>query len=133
METSMLRIVLAAIALAAPSLAQEAPDGRALYMGACAGCHGEDAIGDGPAAELLAVPVPDLSRLAAGNGGEFPRLAVIHVIDGRTGIRAHGGPMPVFGTLLTGQPGLEDGPQGTPVFADRRILALVDYLESIQQ
>ena len=32
-----------------------------------------------------------------------------------------------------GQPGIEDGPEGTPVFADRRILALVDYLESIQQ
>ena len=130
----MFRTILAAIALAAPATAQEATEaGGQLYMNACAGCHGADAIGDGPVAELLSLPVPDLTRLAANNDGEFPRLEVIHVIDGRTGIRAHGGPMPVFGTLLTGQPGIEDGPEGTPVFADRRILALVDYLESIQQ
>lgn len=129
----MLRIVLATVALATPGWAQETPDGQALYAGACAGCHGEEGIGDGPVAELLSVPVPDLTRLASRNDGEFPRLEVIHVIDGRTGIRAHGGPMPVFGTLLAGQPGIENAPDGSPVFADRRILALIDYLESIQQ
>ncbi len=129
----MLRIVLAALVLSAPAAAQDAPDGRQLYVNACAGCHGAEGIGDGPVAELLSLPVPDLTRLASRNDGEFPRLEVIHVIDGRTGIRAHGGPMPVFGALITGQPGIEDAPDGSPVFADRRILALTDYLESIQQ
>ncbi len=129
----MFRFALAAAIVAAPVVAQEAAPGRTLYMDACAGCHGAEAIGDGPAAELLSVPVPDLTRLAARNDGEFPRLKVIYIIDGRTGIRAHGGPMPVFGSLLSGQPGIEDADDGSPVFADRRILALVDYLESIQQ
>lgn len=128
----MLRMLIALAVSAAPAVAQEL-DGQQLYMGACAGCHGESATGDGPVAELLSVPVPDLTRLASRNGGDFPRLDVIYIIDGRTGIRAHGGPMPVFGALMTGQPGVEDAPDGTPVFADRRILALTDYLESIQQ
>lgn len=129
----MFRTVLTALVLAAPVAAQETGQGRELYLGACAGCHGQEGLGDGPVAELLSLPVPDLTRLAARNDGEFPRLEVIHVIDGRTGIRAHGGPMPVFGTLLSGQPGIEDAADGTPVFADRRILALADYLETIQQ
>ena len=129
----MLRVLLATIALSAPAWAQDAGEGRALYINACAGCHGAEGTGDGPVAELLSVPVADLTRLASRNDGAFPRLEVIHVIDGRTGVRAHGGPMPVFGSLLAGQPGLEDAPDGSPVFADRRILALTDYLESIQQ
>jgi mono/diheme cytochrome c family protein len=127
------RTVLAACLVATPLAAQEADLGERTYMGACAGCHGSEGIGDGPAAGLMSVPVPDLTRLAAGNDGAFPRLEVIHVIDGRTGIRAHGGPMPVFGALFSGQPGIEDAPDGSPVFADRRILALADYLESIQR
>lgn len=127
-----LALALAVVA-ATPAVAQEESAGRALYMNACAGCHGAEALGDGPVAELLSVPVPDLTRLATHNGGDFPRLKVIYIVDGRTGLRAHGGPMPVFGSLLTGQPGIEDAEDGSPVFADRRILALVDYLETIQQ
>ncbi len=129
----MWKMMLAASLVALPAAAQDEDTGREVYLNACAGCHGAEAIGDGPAAELLTVPVPDLTRLAARNGGEFPRLEVIYIIDGRTGLRAHGGPMPIFGSLMTGQPGIEDAPDGSPVFADRRILALVDYLESIQQ
>ena len=39
-------------------------DGEALYAELCAVCHGADGAGKGPAAEALAVMVPDLTLLA---------------------------------------------------------------------
>lgn len=106
--------------------------GEATFMNACAGCHGESAAGDGPMTEVLTVPVPDLTGLSARNGGEFPWLRVIHTIDGRMSPAAHGGPMPVFGNLFTGDPAVADAPDGTPVQVSARVLALVEYLQSIQ-
>jgi mono/diheme cytochrome c family protein len=127
-----LAFVLAALA-AAPLSAAEEPSGREIYLSACAGCHGADATGGGPVAELLSVTTPDLTRIAARSDKGFDRLRVIHTIDGRSGLRAHGGAMPVFGALFLGDPGVEDAPDGTPVMASRRVLALVDWLEEIQR
>lgn len=128
--------VAVAAALGSAACAQEAaPDlalGEATFMSSCAGCHGEAADGDGPMTEILTVPVPDLTRLSERNGGVFPWLRVIHVIDGTTGLRAHGGPMPVFGAIFEGDTAVADAPDGTPVIASRRILAVADYLASVQ-
>ena len=106
--------------------------GRETFAGACAACHGAEARGDGPMAELISIPVPHLTRIAARNGGSFPWLTVVHQIDGRSGLRGHGGPMPLFGALFSGDTAAADAPDGTPVITSARVLALTDWLASIQ-
>lgn len=119
---------------ATPVTAGSHVDGRTLYLERCATCHGEDADGRGPMAALLTVPVPGLTGLAAGNGGDFPLLDVIAVIDGRVRPEGHGGPapMPVFGPILGGGSAVVDGPDGTPVQTSGEALALARYLQAIQ-
>ncbi|WP_108258317.1 c-type cytochrome [Mangrovicoccus ximenensis] len=108
--------------------------GKQDYMQGCAGCHGESGLGQGPVADLLNVPVPDLTHLSAANGGEFPMLKVIHIIDGRTGMRAHGGPMPIWGAVFKAEAEGASGLYGGDEAVTRgRILSIAYYLESIQQ
>lgn len=64
--------------------------GAELFRVHCAGCHGADARGNGPAAEYIGVPVPNLTRLAANHGGEFPAERAFRVIDGQTDMAIHG-------------------------------------------
>lgn len=125
--------LLALVLAAAPAVAEDTDLGERTYLAACAGCHGDEGDGNGPMTEILTVPVSDLTGLAARNGGVFPWLEVVHVVDGRTGLRAHGGPMPVFGLILEGDTAIADAPDGTPVTASARVLAVVDYLEAIQR
>ena len=74
--------------------------GRNLFVSYCSQCHGFDATGVGPMAELLAIATPDLTTLAATNGGVFPTEAVAKKIDGRAPVLAHGGDMPLLGTFF---------------------------------
>jgi mono/diheme cytochrome c family protein len=131
---------LALLALApAAAMAQEgagptgAEAGRAAFMQACAGCHGGDAKGGGPTAQLLTVDVPDLTRIAARSDAGFDLARVIRLIDGRAGIAAHGGPMPLFGGLLTGPSAVVDGPDGSPVATTEPILAIARWLGTVQE
>jgi len=107
--------------------------GKAEYISACAACHGESGVGDGPLAELMTVPVPNLTTLAQANDGVFPMLDVIHVIDGRTGVRGHGYPMPVWGARFKGEVVEEMGEYGAEMVVRGRVLSIAYYLESIQQ
>ena len=113
--------------------AQDADLGKTTFMEACATCHGIDADGAGPMTDILTVPVPGLTDLTARNDGVFPWLRVVHVVDGRTGLRGHGGAMPLFGSLFKGDTSIADAPDGSPVLVSERVLAVVEYLESIQQ
>jgi mono/diheme cytochrome c family protein len=133
------RAPLAALALAAATAlrAAAAPGhadeiGRAEYVEACAACHGMDGKGEGPLAELMTVEVPDVTTLAAANDGTFPMQEVIMVIDGRTGIRGHGYPMPVWGTRFAAEAG-EIGAMGRELAVRGRVLSLALYLQSIQE
>src|SRR5687768_13209989 len=72
---------------------QEAPEtysGSQLYENFCASCHGPWGNGDGHVAPYLSVPVPDLTHIAARNGGEFPEQEMLRIIDGRSQRPAHG-------------------------------------------
>ena len=72
------------------------------YYRLCAVCHGEAARGDGPMSRMLKTPPPNLTLLAKNNGGHFPFLRVLEMIDGRNMIEVHGTrEMPVWGESLT--------------------------------
>ena len=106
--------------------------GKTEYMNACASCHGESGMGDGPLAELMTVPVPSLTTLSADNDGTFPMLDVIQFIDGRQGTRGHGYPMPIWGDRYR-----KPIPGEKPAMVEKRVRAqinaLIDYLKSIQK
>lgn len=122
-------VVVAAVALAVAGCRSAEPvppyDGRNLYLGFCASCHGAEGGGDGPVAPALSATLPDL-RTVAARSGRFPRDSLIALIDGRTQRAAHGTPdMPVWGWQFR----LAEESEAR---ADARIRALVDYLEEIQ-
>ncbi|MAB07585.1 MAG: 3-methyladenine DNA glycosylase [Rhodobacteraceae bacterium] len=130
------KTTMAAFAAVALSAAAGWADemGKQDFMAGCAGGHGESGMGQGPLAEMLTVEVPDLTHLSANNDGKFPMLDVIHVIDGRTGVRAHGDPMPVWGTIFKADAAGDSGLMGgAEALARGRILSIAYYLESIQQ
>lgn len=122
------------IAAPVPSLAQDAniQAGEREYMVACAGCHGETGMGDGPLAGLLEIHTPSLTTITERTGGgEFPFYNTLKLIDGRD-VRAHGGDMPIWGDRFEATATSQRGETGDMV-ARGRILSLVYYLESIQE
>lgn len=124
---------LATVFFAASASAAESNLGQELFEQHCATCHGIKAQGDGPLTADLLVTVPDLTGLSNRNDGEFPLLAVIHAIDGRSGVRGHGGPMPVYGGLFRTELQPLAGMYGAEVIIRGRILAIAEYLASIQR
>jgi len=106
--------------------------GEQEYNVACAGCHGESAMGDGPLAGLLSISTPSLTGLSSANGGVFPFDAILTTIDGRDGVRAHGSTMPIWGERFQASATSQRG-ETTEMVARGRILSLVYYLQSIQQ
>ena len=125
-------LVIAIARLAAPAAAQDVARGAELFAGHCAACHGATAQGDGPMAAVLAVRPPDLTALAAGEGGAFPMERVVRSIDGRTMILSHGGPMPLFGSILGGEPAVIDSADGTPVITKAAVLDIAAWLAARQ-
>jgi Cytochrome c len=109
----------------------ESLSGAELYGRLCASCHGVMARGDGPVAPLINIAVPDLTRIAARRGGEFPTEDVRRSIDGKWQRPAHGPrDMPVWGWVFydeTARQGAWD-----PARVDAMLNRLVDYLRSIQ-
>ncbi|WP_246594586.1 c-type cytochrome [Mameliella sediminis] len=133
---NMKRTVLtlaATLAVISTSAVAQDDAGRTEYMSACAGCHGETGMGDGPLAELLKVHTPNLTTLAKEKGdGAFPFEYVVWMVDGRKIIRAHGSTMPIWGERYQSTASSERG-ETADMVAKGRILSLVNYLESIQQ
>ena len=83
---SKAKLLAVLILSSSPALADVA--GEREYNVACAGCHGESAMGDGPLAGLLNIATPSLLSLTQGNDGSFPFEALLTTIDGRDGVRA---------------------------------------------
>ena len=93
--------------------------------------HGIDGKGHGPVAALMKSSVPDLTRLAWRDGGEFPAEDVHRTIDGRLERPAHGPrDMPVWGWQFYGSVNPNDETERAHV--DAMIRRLVDHLRSIQ-
>jgi mono/diheme cytochrome c family protein len=103
-------------------------DGAALFKTWCASCHGMTAQGNGALAPMLKRVPPDLTLIAAKNGGIFPSARIRRIVDGRE-VESHGDPeMPVWGSAFRSS---KDGYTEESVRA--RIDAVVAYLESIQK
>lgn len=114
-------------------MARASEEGESEYMIACAVCHGESGKGDGPFASMMNTSVPGLTGLSTGNDGVFPWLEVFQIVDGRSGVRGHGGPMPIWGDRFSTSARESFGPFGAEVVTRGRIAVLVNYLESIQE
>jgi mono/diheme cytochrome c family protein len=105
--------------------------GKQLYERLCASCHGNEGHGDGPVAPLIKNGVPDLTRLAARAGGQFPSEEVHRIIDGRVDRPGHGArDMPVWGWRLYDLSNTDY--VGARADADSMIDRLVVHLQSIQ-
>ncbi len=59
-------------------------NGQEMYDQLCAVCHGAEGEGDGPAAQALANPVPDLTQLGTGVNGKYSSAQLKHIIAGRS-------------------------------------------------
>lgn len=103
--------------------------GRALFFTYCASCHGADARGGGPLADLLRTQPSSLTQFAVRNGGVFPAERLHRIIEGRDqSVRSHGSfEMPVWGDAFRKRDGLSD--EGVRA----RIDAIVRYLNTIQE
>jgi mono/diheme cytochrome c family protein len=120
-----------ALLLSATAFAQTPqPDhGRALFFTYCASCHGADARGVGPLADVLRSQPPSLTEFAIRNHGVFPAERLQRIIDGKDqSVRAHGSfEMPVWGDAFRQREGL------TVEGVRARIEAIVRYLAGIQE
>ncbi len=130
---------------AAAAQAEDVDIGKAEFQSSCASCHGADGKGKGPVSSQLKTQPADLTILAKNNNGVFPTNAVYETIYGSKSIPAHGSrEMPVWGERFNPIVGLphdvdpyywqKAGPQQNPeVVVRTRILAVIDYLNRIQQ
>lgn len=134
-----------AAGFAGTAQAENVDIGKAEFQASCASCHGTDGKGKGPVSGQLKVEPSDLTVLARNNNGVFPTNAVYETIYGSKTIPAHGTrEMPIWGERfnpIVNLPHYVDpsywkmaGPEQSPEIVVRaRILAVIDYLNRIQQ
>jgi mono/diheme cytochrome c family protein len=125
-------------AMALPAAANAQSIGQQEYLDSCAQCHGSSGMGDGPLAGYLNASLPDLTMVQANNGGVFPVTDVFRLIDGSGTSGVHGtSDMPAWGSRFQTRGALVANPdfqeEEAKTYAQFRILALVEYLSSIQQ
>lgn len=135
MKCTILGLVLLGVAACASTSPRNRSvkelSGVELHEQLCASCHGVAGQGDGPVSSLIKIGVPDLTRIAQRDGGEFPTEDVRRAIDGRWDRRAHGArDMPVWGWQFYDSASQNDAEERARV--DSMIDRLVDYLRSIQ-
>jgi mono/diheme cytochrome c family protein len=107
------------------------------YGNSCVQCHGASGKGDGPVAAFLTQPPSDLTLLQKKNGGIFPVTHVYSIIEGSADVRVHGPRnMPLWGNRFRGRIKADEdesfSPQDTDEYARTRILALIEYLATMQ-
>lgn len=124
----------AALAGLVAACAPEAqPTGAARdYADYCAACHGPTGRGNGPQAVGMQPAPTDLTQLAAADGGVFPKSRVMGQLVGYTMGRSESH-MPVFDVLREGPVVMYDDGSGQRVATPARLVALADYLQTLQR
>ena len=129
--TLLATLSLSACAPIFPWTDPRVPPAERLFERSCAGCHGSDARGNGPVAEFLSAPVPDLTQIARRHGRSFPDLEIYRIIDG---LSEDAGPgsrhMPIWGYEYFGNDADDELAHRR---ATRNVQSLVDYLRGLQQ
>lgn len=126
-------VMLLATAGAVSAQSLDVDAGKDLFMSHCVQCHGAEAKGDGPMADMLSISTPDLTGLTARNDGVFPTAKVAEQIDGRARVMAHGGDMPLFGPYLESDQHVPLRlPSGQTMLTGMPLANVIVYLESIQ-
>lgn len=116
-----------------PAFAGDVVNGRDIYIGYCAVCHGIEAHGDGPMAPAMMIKPKDLTLLSRENDGVFPLELVIKRIDGRKELISHGSPMPVYGHFFGDNTVILKTDAGQSVMTSQPIDDLVSWIESVQK
>lgn len=131
-----LALVTVATCVSGFTLAADKVDiGKQEYEASCANCHGVKGEGNGPYSQYLKSPAPNLTVLSKNNGGVFPFAHVYDTIDGRPLINSHGRDMPIWGDRYSTDAAKRfwDYQADSESFVRGRILALVDYINRLQQ
>jgi len=108
--------------------------GDHLYQNLCATCHGSDGSGSGKAADALGMGAPDLTHIAASNGGVFPHGEIERAIASSDFRNPHGGsPMPAWEQQFESVYfRTARNPVQREAYARDRIRELSNYIETIQ-
>lgn len=119
------------------SRAQKPPKvdiGKHEFETRCANCHGRSGKGDGWLADFLIVRPTDLTTLARKNGGVLPTDQLYQSIWGNS-VPIHGpSDMPAWGrTYRREAPQVYfGGPYYADIYAQGRILILIEYISRLQ-
>jgi mono/diheme cytochrome c family protein len=105
--------------------------GQETYTRFCAACHGESGTGDGPVAAGLPITTPDLTRLQQRWKGDFDKVLMRKIIDGREVVVVHGTRyMPVWGYEFWVEEGADEAArERVEIIVDN----LIEYIRSIQK
>ena len=113
------------------------------YRNSCTLCHGVDGKDNTPVNDFLKKVPPDLTTLSKRNGGVFPFKRIYALIDAREAVAEHGPrDMPPWGDRYRSKEyGVDSAeyfadvpyPYTGSMFARSRNLALIDYLNRIQE
>ena len=108
--------------------------GDHMYQNLCASCHSPDGSGNGLASMALGIGAPDLTHIAADNGGVYPRAEIEHLIASSDFRNPHGGsPMPDWERQFSAVYfSTARNPVRRDAYARERIRELSAYIETIQ-
>ena len=109
--------------------------GKREFDASCAVCHGTSGKGNGPYVEFLKRSPTDLTTMAKRNGGVFPVNRTYETIEGAN-VPGHGSrDMPIWGNDYRIQAGeyFVDAPYNPEAYVRSRILALVEYINRLQE
>lgn len=99
--------------------------GQETFRVYCAACHGQDAKGTGPVAQVLRYRPSDLTVLSKRNGGKFPPAVIEQALQDNHLILAHGSrDTPIWGDAFRNQ---------DQNVVKLKIHNLVLYIESLQE
>jgi cytochrome c553 len=133
MGKRILSIGLLCLSLSACGNESEVQRGAALYAEHCALCHGRDLRGGGGAGvEGLSRTPADLTVLSRNAGGEFPRGAVLAILDNYAKGEQRGRMMRPFSHLTSDDLSRVKTAEGR-VRVSTPQAALLAYLESVQR